>query len=105
MSGAFAILGWVIIAGFVFVPVFIVALVMLRAPARALLLSFTFTGGALLGFAACAVLGYQLIRPYTSAESTTYWFVTFATAGAIGGAVLAVHVLGRFSKHPPWRRQ
>jgi hypothetical protein len=104
MSGAFAVMGWAVIAGCVFVPVFIISLVMVRAPGRALLLSMTFTAGALLGFIACGALGFQLLRPYVSPQSTPFWFVTFATAGAIGGAVLAVYVLGRFSKHPPWRR-
>lgn len=104
MGPAFAAVAWVTIAGFVFVPVFIVALVMLHAPLRALWLSLAFTGGAFAGFFLCGAIGHALIRPHVSAESAPLWFTVFATAGAVGGAVLAVYVLGAFSKHPPWRR-
>jgi hypothetical protein len=93
-----------LITGGVFVPTFIVALVMLRAPLRAFTLSATFTIGAFAGIL-LSLLGTGLIHNRAQPEwiSTTL-LVFYLTAAGVAGGVLAVFLLGKLSKQPPWRR-
>lgn len=104
MEPAFLATGWMIIVGTAFVPVFIASWIMLRSPLRALALAATFCAGAFAGFAGCLALGNLLMSPHASDTPSMLWLFAFATAGAIGAGVLAVWTLGRFSRHPPWRR-
>ena len=104
MGPAFVMFGWFFIASLVFLPAFIIALVMLRSARRGLVLAATFTAGAFMGFLGCAVLGSWLMGVHPQELRSFTLFLVFATAGAIGGGVLAVGVLGHFSKYPPWRR-
>ena len=96
-------LAWGVVVGMAFVPTFLVALVMLRSVWRAFVLAAAFTGGAFAAFIGCAFVGSWLLRPQMGQESEPLVWA-FATAGAIGGGVLALYVLGRFSRYPPWRR-
>jgi hypothetical protein len=104
MGPAFVAFGWMIVIGLAFVPVFIAALVILRSVSRAFVLAATFTVGAFAGFVACGLLGNWLMFSPTTGPGSETSLIAFATAGAVGGAMLAVYLLGRFSRYPPWRR-
>jgi len=104
MGPAFAAMGWMIVIGTAFVPVFIAAVIILRSMGRAFVLAATFTAGAFAGFVACGLLGDWLMRSPTSGPGSTTSLILFATAGAVGGGLLAVYLLGKFSRYPPWRR-
>jgi hypothetical protein len=92
-----------LIGACLFVPTFVVALVMLRSTVRAFVLSATFTMGALAG-ALLALAGVSLIARGHSPDVIGVLQAVFVAAGSVGGAVLAVFLLGRLSKFPPWRR-
>jgi hypothetical protein len=104
MGPAFVAAAWMIVIGIAFVPVFIAAVVILRSVSRAFLLAATFTAGAFAGFVGCGLLGDWLMRSPITGPGSTASLVAFATAGAVGGGMLAVYLLGRFSRYPPWRR-
>jgi hypothetical protein len=92
------------LAAWVFVPVFIIALVILRSALRALVLALTFTVGAAAGYLAALAAGRGLMRSSLGAPPADTTMLIFCTAAAIGGGLLAVFILGRFSKTSPWRR-
>ena len=104
MGPAFVALGWMIVIGIAFVPVFIAAMVILHSAARAFVLAATFTAGAFAGFVGFGLLGNWLMFSAETGPGSTTSQIVFATAGAIGGGLLAVYMLGQFSKYPPWRR-
>jgi hypothetical protein len=92
------------VIGMAFTPVFVAAWVFLRSPWRAFALAATFTAGAFAGFVGCGFLGYSLMNSDTTGRPSETSLLLFSTAGAIAGGVLAVWVLNRFSKYPPWKR-
>jgi len=103
MGPSFLAFGWVVV-GLAFVPTFIAGVFILRSLARAFVLSAGFTLGAFAGFAGSGFLGAWLMRSRSMDPDSTTVLICFATAGAIGGAILALYLLGRFAKNPPWRR-
>ena len=103
MGPAFVAFVWMIVIGMAFVPTFIIGLFMLHFVARAFVLAAAFTGGAFAAFIACGFLGVWLLRTDTTWGSEAA-LMTFAAAGAAGGGVLGVYLLGKVSKYPPWRR-
>ena len=105
MGPAFVVFSWVTVIGLQFLPVFIIALFMLRSVKRAFVLSATFTAGAFAGFVGFGFLGAKLIELHVMEPGSAALVIAFATAGAVGAGVLAVYFLGRFAKYPPWRRQ
>ena len=104
MGPLFAAAALFLLTGSVFVPTFIVSLVILRAPIRAFVLSATFTIGAFAGML-ISLLGAALVVNRAQPEwlSTTLRIFYLGAAGVAGG-VLAVWLLGKISKYPPWRR-
>ena len=102
MGPAFTVLGWSLICGSVFFPVFIAAWVMLRSAGRAFALAVVFSAGALAAYVACGMLGARLIDPLGA--HTEAYLAGFAAAGAVGGGVLATFIFGKLSRQPPWRR-
>ena len=92
------------LAAWIFIPVFIVAVVMLRSAGRALVLALTFTIGAAAGYLAALAGGRGLMRSQMGAPPADVMLVIFISAAAIVGGILAVFILGRFSKTSPWRR-
>ncbi len=105
MGPAFVVFSWVTVVGLQFLPVFIIALLMLRSVKRAFVLSATFTAGAFTGFVAFGFLGEWLIESQVMGLKSAELLIAFATAGAVGAGVLAVYVLGKLADYPPWRRQ
>jgi len=93
-----------VLAVWVFVPVFIIAVLALRSAGRALVLALTFTIGGAAGYLAALATGRALMRTPLGEPPTDAMFVVFAAAAATAGGVLAVYLLGKFSKSPPWRR-
>jgi hypothetical protein len=101
LFSAFALL---VMAGSLFVPAFAVALAMVRSVRRAFVLSATFSVGALAGGLGALALGSAVIARRHSSEVTEMLVLLFAAAGAAAGGTLAVYLLGRVSKNPPWHR-
>jgi hypothetical protein len=93
-----------ILAAWVFVPLFVIALLALRSARRALVLALTVTIGAAAGYLAALAAGPALMRTSLGAPPADAAFIAFAALAATAGGVLAVYLLGRFSKSPPWRR-
>lgn len=90
--------------GVVFVPLFVIALALLRSPSRAFVLAATFTLGAMLGFFFGVLLGSWLLDTHPQDSSSLALLTTFASASAVAGGAVAVWLLARFTDHPPWRR-
>jgi hypothetical protein len=105
-------IGWMMIAGAVFVPVFAITLVMLRSFGRAFVLAAVFTigvfAGAILAFlipvALARVFEWDVMRPGQPEWMTRSLMSLYFAAAAIVGGLVAALVLGRLSKYPPWRR-
>jgi hypothetical protein len=104
MSGAFAVAGWMIIVGVVFVPALVIATIILRSFGRALLLASAFTAGALPGFIIAGAVGWTLIRATSFGTGREILATTLATLGAIAGGAIAVWLCSRCTGSPPWRR-
>jgi uncharacterized SAM-binding protein YcdF (DUF218 family) len=103
MGPEYIAIGWLMIASILFVLSFVVSAVMLRSFRRALSLSLAFTGGAIAGLLAAAVLaaGFMFtlqVRFPTPAN------LALAVLGSVGGGIIAVLMLNKASKYPPWRR-
>jgi hypothetical protein len=103
MGPAFVAFVWVIVIGMAFIPTFVIAMLMLHSVVRAFILAAAFMGGAFAAFVSFGFLGAWLLRTEGGRGSEAA-VITFATAAAIGGGVLAVYLLGKVSKYPPWRR-
>lgn len=96
--------GYVILVGsVVFWPTLIIAIAVLRAPMRAFVLAGTFTMGSMLGALLSLLAAIPLIGR-SWGNSSTYYTFAFAGLGAIGGGVLAVHLLGKLAGRSLWRR-
>ena len=104
MGPAFYVIGWMTVVGMAFIPVFIAAWVVLRSGWRALVLAAMFTAGALAGFVGGGLVGYSLMTTDSAGPPPGISVLLFSIAGAVAGGVLAVWLLGRFSKYPPWKR-
>jgi len=92
------------LAGCLFVPTFVFALAMLRSARRAFVLSAAFSMGALAGGLGAFALALWVVARRHSSSVTDMLVMLFAAAGAVAGGVVAVYLLGRLSKYPPWRR-
>jgi len=90
--------------GIVFIPLFVIAFVVLRSSSRAFVLAATFTMGAMLGFFLAVLLGSWLMAPHSQDNTSLALLLTFASAGAVAGGAISVWLLGKLTKHPPWRR-
>jgi len=93
-----------ILGSSLFLPTFVIAILMLHSVARAFVLSAAFTMGALAGAIGAWLLGSLAIGRLHEAQITEALAVVFVAAGAVAGGVLAVYGLGKLSKYPPWKR-
>jgi len=98
-----------ILGSLVFIPAFIIALVMIRAPMRAFLVSLVFTVGGALAFAAAVTLGLQrdgngtlTNLPETLLGNSLT--LLYCCAAAVGGGVLALWAFNKIVKSPPGQR-
>ena len=90
--------------GIVFIPLFVIAFVMLRSASRAFILAVTFTGGAMVGFFLGVLLGSWLMDVHPQESGSLLLLLTFASASAVAGGAIAIWMLGKLSGNPPWRR-
>jgi hypothetical protein len=90
--------------GVVFIPLFVIALVMLRSATRAFAISATFTMGAMIGFFLGVIAGSWLLEIHPEQSGTLVLLFTFAGASAVAGGVIALWLLAKISGNPPWRR-
>ncbi len=90
--------------GVVFIPLFVIALAILRSASRAFVLAATFTGGAMVGYFAGVLLGSQLMDVHPQEGGSLALLLTFASASAVAGGAVAVWLLGKISGNSPWRR-
>jgi hypothetical protein len=112
MGPLFVAFGWLILAAVVFVPTFLIAVVMLRSATRAFVLSAIFTAGALVAATAAWVLPTILYGDVMSnapefLQSTSLrgpLIALYLSAAAIAGGFIATYLLGKTTKYPPWRR-
>jgi hypothetical protein len=88
----------------VFVPVFVIALIMLKQVSRALVIAAVFAVGATVGFLLAGMAGHWAVWRAVASEIREALLVAFATAGAAAGGVLAVWALEKNDKESPWRR-
>jgi len=98
MGPLFVAFGWLLLTGVVFVPTFVIAIVMLHSVVRAFVLSATFTMGAFAGVL-LAMFGAGLVVNRAQPEWLSGTLVVaYIAAAAIAGGVLAVFVLGKLAK-------
>ena len=87
----------------VFVPLFVIALVRLPSTRLAFVVSASFSIGAMAGFFASWLLAIQVMPRYLDAWNGVPMFV-FVSAGAIGGAALAIALVRKLGGNQNWRR-
>jgi hypothetical protein len=90
--------------GVVFIPLFVIALAMLRSASRAFVLASTFTMGAMIGFFLGVLAGSWLLEIHAGQTGSLVLLFTFAGASAVAGGVIALWLLGKLSGNSPWRR-
>ncbi|HEV8441928.1 MAG TPA: hypothetical protein VGQ27_00560 [Steroidobacteraceae bacterium] len=99
-----SILTLAMVAACVFVPVFVIALIVLKQLSRAFVIAVVFAGGATAGFLLAGMGGHWAVGRAVASEMREALLVAFATAGAVAGGVLAVWALEKNNKEAPWRR-
>lgn len=104
MGPLFSAITVLLLGACLFVPAFVIALAMLRSAQRAFLLSASFSLGAVAGGLAAFALAAWLVERRHSGDVTDTLMMVFGVAGAVAGGAIAVYLLGRLSKYPPWRR-
>jgi len=92
------------LGGAFFVPLFVIALAMLRSPLRAFVLAATFTIGATAGYCLSILAAPGLMELHMQEIRSHVLLFAFAGAGAVAGGVIAVFLLGKMSARPPWQR-
>lgn len=93
----------IIVGGLVFVPLLVIALVMLP-PVRALVLATTFTLGALSGFFLGLLAGGRIFGHHQGDSAGMLYLYAFASLAAIAGGLLCVFLLGKLGGRSLWRR-
>jgi hypothetical protein len=84
-----------LVAACVFVPVFGIALVMLRSAKRAFSNASMFALGSVAGFWIAATVAGLAVGHAAGSEFGDAFGIAFATGGAVAGGVLAVWVVNR----------
>jgi hypothetical protein len=88
----------------VFVPLLVIALVRFASPAIAFAVSAAFSIGAMAGFFGSWLIAWQLIPRHLNEAWNGVLLFLFVSAGAIGGAALALGLLRRIGGNRNWRR-
>lgn len=92
------------LGGAFFVPLFVIALAMLRSPTRAFVLAATFTIGATTGYFLSFLAAPELMELHMQEIRSHVYLFAFAGAGAVAGGVIAIFLLSKVSAKPPWQR-
>jgi ABC-type cobalamin transport system permease subunit len=93
-----------LVAACVFVPMFIIALIMVKSALRAVSVAALFAMGSVLGFVAAAALARWAVGHGVGNDIHEIMTVAFAVGGAVAGGVIAVWILERNNPHRPSRR-
>jgi ABC-type cobalamin transport system permease subunit len=93
-----------LIAACVFVPMFVIALIMVKSALRALTVAALFAMGSVLGFVLAAMLADWAVGHGVGNDIREVMSVAFAVGGAVAGGVIAVWILERNNPHRPSRR-
>jgi hypothetical protein len=88
----------------VFVPLLIIALVRFERPAIAFAVSAAFSIGAMVGFFLSWLVAWQVIPSHINEGWNGVPLFVFVSAGAIGGAALALWLLRKLAGNQNWRR-
>jgi hypothetical protein len=88
----------------VFVPLLVIALVRFASPAIAFAVSAAFSIGAMVGFFVSWLVAWQLIPRHINEAWNGVPLFLFVSAGAIGGASLALALLRKIGGNQNWRR-
>ena len=104
MGALFSAYVFAMLLGIVFIPLFVIALAMLRSATRAFVLAATFTAGAMVGFFLGVLGGSWLMETRGQDEASFMLLLAFASASAVAGGAVAVWLLGKLSGDSPWRR-
>ena len=92
-----------LVASCIFVPIFVIALILLKSPRRAFTVAAAFALGSAAGFILASVLARWAIGHAIGSEFRDAFFAAFILGGTVAGGVLAVWTLDRNSASPPWR--
>src|SRR5687768_11114902 len=90
-----ATLGLVLVAICVFVPIFAIALFILKSAGRAFSIAAVFALGSVLGWCIAGYLAQAAVGRAVSPEVRDAFGAAFSTGGAVAGGVLAVWLLTR----------
>jgi hypothetical protein len=93
------------VGGAVFVPLLIISLVRFKSVVVAIALAGAFSIGAALGMVLSLFLGDVLLSRLQDPVSREYQLFAFASAGAIGGASIALWLLRRASGNQKWEQR
>jgi hypothetical protein len=93
------------VGGIVFVPLLIIAIVRFKSVAVAFALAASFSIGATLGLLGSLFLGDALLSRLQDAEVRLFLLFAFASAGAIGGASIALWLLRRLAGNQSWEQR
>jgi hypothetical protein len=88
----------------VFVPLLVIALVRFASPAIAFAVSAAFSIGAMVGFYVSWLVAWLVIPRYINEAWNGVPLFVFVSAGAIGGAALALWLLRKIAGTQDWRR-
>jgi hypothetical protein len=103
----YAMSAWLItsiVGAAVFVPLLIIAIVRFESAAIAFAISASFSIGAMVGFFLSLLLANELIPRYYDGDAKLILMFIFASAGAIGGAAIALWLLRKIAGTPGPRR-
>jgi hypothetical protein len=94
----------ILVAVCIFVPLFVIALVKLRAPLAAFTLAAVFALGSACGFTLVAMLAQWALAHSVPDATRDALGLALATGGAVAGGVIAVWAANRNDPNRPWRR-
>jgi hypothetical protein len=94
-----------LVAGCVFVPLLVIALVRFKSAAIAVAVSATFSVGAGIGLLLGLILVDALSLPVDDPKVSGLLVVVFACAGAVSGASSALWLLRRYAGDQNWEQR
>jgi hypothetical protein len=104
MPLSFLLITWILGAA-VFVPLLVIALVRFATVPIAFAVAAAFSAGAMAGFFLSLVIVSLLIPAHSGTDMNMALTFLFASAGAIGGAAIALALLRKFVSDDFWRRR
>jgi len=94
-----ASLGYVALG--VFVPLFVIGMIVLKSIQRAFVVAIVFAVGATLGFLLAAMAGTWAVGHGVGGQTRLAMLLAFTSAGAAAGGAIAVWALFKYQNKPP----